>query len=564
MLIYAKQTGETFLYSENINQGSVNANGIDLLASFPKTAVVTAAFELPNGQVTSPKVLSLVSADTEIEGMHLWRYTFEAPITQYAGDLKISLFVTAEGATIALNRVTVTLGASVPYVIPSTSVSWDSILQIYNSMLAVRANILHDAELTGNTTAQNLTVTESLKVPTPTEDDEAATKGYVDELDKSSLKQVSSMPSNPSVGDIVQWVGGSAYKKGYFYKYNGSVWEEIKVQDTEATARWGNIGGTLTDQTDLATALGTKQEKQSLSLQTSNKNIVGAINEVNSVAKLANIAYACEDYIGLVDLLNVAERGLFKTGQSFYIVTMNVPDVWVEEIEEEDDPTEYTYTSEEDFISALVAGTLYIGYYHIHPLETQKVDLTNYRTKAEQDVIDNGKVDKLTDPSVSNRAIVQLPDGRIIGIEVIYANATPNSLVRRTGDGCVRVATPLANADATTKLYVDNAINGIKGIIIEASTNKTVNGLQVPSLTDEQLLAIYNATVAGKAVTITDATGKMHFTGVTADMISDEVFVSFVYFDKMVLEYGEGNATTYKEILTTADVQALLPKIIRI
>lgn len=98
------------------------------------------------------------------------------------------------------------------------------------------------------------------------------------------------------------------------------------------------------------------------------------------------------------------------------------------------------------------------------------------------------------------------------------------------------------------------------GVIVEASTNKTVNGLQVPSLTDDQLLAIYNATVAGKPVTITDATGKMHFTGVTADMVSDEVFVSFVYFDKMVLEYGEGNATTFKEILTTAD----LPKIIRI
>lgn len=86
------------------------------------------------------------------------------------------------------------------------------------------------------------------------------------------------------------------------------------------------------------------------------------------------------------------------------------------------------------------------------------------------------------------------------------------------------------------------------GVIIEAATNKTINGLQVPALTDEQLLAIYNATVAGKAVTITDATGMMHFSGVTADMVSDEVFVSFVYFDVMVLEYGEGDVTTFKAI----------------
>lgn len=86
------------------------------------------------------------------------------------------------------------------------------------------------------------------------------------------------------------------------------------------------------------------------------------------------------------------------------------------------------------------------------------------------------------------------------------------------------------------------------GIIVEAAANKTVNGLIVPDLSDDQLHAIYNATLAGKSVTITDATGMMHFTGVTADTVSDEVFVSFVYFDKMVLEYGEGGATTFKEV----------------
>lgn len=86
------------------------------------------------------------------------------------------------------------------------------------------------------------------------------------------------------------------------------------------------------------------------------------------------------------------------------------------------------------------------------------------------------------------------------------------------------------------------------GVTIIALNNKTVNGYSVPSLDDDQLLTIYNATVAGKSVTITDATGMMHFSGVTADMVSDEVFVSFLYFNKMILEYGEGDATTFKEI----------------
>lgn len=89
---------------------------------------------------------------------------------------------------------------------------------------------------------------------------------------------------------------------------------------------------------------------------------------------------------------------------------------------------------------------------------------------------------------------------------------------------------------------------GADAVIIEASANKTVNNYQVPQLTDEQLLQIYNAVVAGKPVTVTDATGSMHFSSLNADSVSGEVFVTMLYFDKMILEYSEGNQTTFTEI----------------
>lgn len=105
-----------------------------------------------------------------------------------------------------------------------------------------------------------------------------------------------------------------------------------------------------------------------------------------------------------------------------------------------------------------------------------------------------------------------------------------------------------ARLDDTGKIPPSQCPSEGSGFVITATSNKTVNGLQVPSLTDAQLHQIYNATVQGVAVTITDATGKMHFSGVTADSVSNDIFVSFLYFDKMVLEYGEGDVTTFKEI----------------
>lgn len=88
----------------------------------------------------------------------------------------------------------------------------------------------------------------------------------------------------------------------------------------------------------------------------------------------------------------------------------------------------------------------------------------------------------------------------------------------------------------TTEVNLDGYA---RQIAVVAESNRTVNGYQVPVLSNTQLITIYNGVVAGDSVVITDATGMMHFEGINADMISDEIFVSFRYFDKMLLEYDE-------------------------
>lgn len=86
------------------------------------------------------------------------------------------------------------------------------------------------------------------------------------------------------------------------------------------------------------------------------------------------------------------------------------------------------------------------------------------------------------------------------------------------------------------------------GLVVAAETNTAVNGYQVPVLSTEQVHAIYNAIISGKSVSIIDATEMMAFQGINTDVISEEIFVSFRYFDKMILEYSENGDITYKAL----------------
>lgn len=81
--------------------------------------------------------------------------------------------------------------------------------------------------------------------------------------------------------------------------------------------------------------------------------------------------------------------------------------------------------------------------------------------------------------------------------------------------------------------------------VVTAEQNTTVNGYQVPQLTGDQLVEIYNASVIGKPVTVIDATGMMYFQGINADVVSEEIFVSFRYFTAMILEYSENGTISF-------------------
>lgn len=98
-----------------------------------------------------------------------------------------------------------------------------------------------------------------------------------------------------------------------------------------------------------------------------------------SLAKKANQAKAYTSYETLVSDLNLEVDAGFSVGQSLFIETVDVPDLWVSSVA--DEASSYIYISDEQFISDLNSG-VQIGWYKLSFLETQKVDLTNYAKKA--------------------------------------------------------------------------------------------------------------------------------------------------------------------------------------
>ena len=120
-----------------------------------------------------------------------------------------------------------------------------------------------------------------------------------------------------------------------------------------------------------------KQNIEDNTLNTNNKTVPSAINEVNSIAKGANQALSYSNYQAMITVFNSLANNVYNVGQNVMIITLEVPDLWISGIESTSQS--YTYTTDEAFTTELATnGYVQVGYYRVSALETQKVDLTNY------------------------------------------------------------------------------------------------------------------------------------------------------------------------------------------
>ena len=112
------------------------------------------------------------------------------------------------------------------------------------------------------------------------------------------------------------------------------------------------------------------------------ENIENIAKKAETIAEGASQTLNYLDYEDMVTNFNAFDKNKFNTGRNIMIKKLNVPDAWIYGLSEE--YVDYTYTTDEDLISLLLSNEgLQVGYYILSPLETQKVDLTDY-TKQEQ------------------------------------------------------------------------------------------------------------------------------------------------------------------------------------
>ena len=93
----------------------------------------------------------------------------------------------------------------------------------------------------------------------------------------------------------------------------------------------------------------------------------------------ADVVISYASYKDLVDDFNNLSSAIYKVGQSVYIKTHDVPDLWIYDISSTSQT--YNYVSDESIIESLENnGTFQVGYYVFASLETLKVDLSDYVT----------------------------------------------------------------------------------------------------------------------------------------------------------------------------------------
>lgn len=153
-------------------------------------------------------------------------------------------------------------------------------------------------------------------------------------------------------------------------------WTETEQNEIISTA-------TTNVENNFASTIATIQSNSNNALNTAN-TANSTANTAKSIAEGANQALSYANYQAMITAFNSLADDVYRIGQNVMIVTLNVPDLWISEIEQTSEA--YTYTTDEAFTTLLQTnGYVKVGYYRLSPLETQKVDLTDYYTKEDTD-----------------------------------------------------------------------------------------------------------------------------------------------------------------------------------
>lgn len=324
--------------------------------------------------------------------------------------------------------------------------------------------------------------------------------------------------------------------------------------------------------------LNDKQNTEDNSLDTTSKTVVGAINEVNSIAKGTNQALSFANYSAMITEFNSLTGDEYSVGQNIMVVTLEVPDLWISGIESTS--STYTYTTDEAFTTAMATnGYVQVGYYKLSALETQKVDLTDYVTNTDYasnntggvvktntnygtSVDSNGSLRGTTKTyedygSMHNLGLISkvILENVITGKGLVsntdYAGSDTGGVIR-TGSSYGTTMSASGNLRAVVKTYEDYSSAGTYMLVGKGTLENVIEG---KGLVDQTALAGKQDTLtAGTGIDITSNTistaGEVIYCGnsATAAATQDKtasVDNSFTLHDGAMIRITFSNGQTY-------------------
>ena len=142
-----------------------------------------------------------------------------------------------------------------------------------------------------------------------------------------------------------------------------------------STALSTGLSQRISTDISLSTELSSKISTEILNRASADTSLSTALSTTTAIAKGAQQGITFNSYFELVQFFNqTGLENIYNIGQSVYIATIDVPDLW---ISSGSYYLSYTYTNDDDLIAQLSSG-VHIGNYIFKELETEKVDLTSY------------------------------------------------------------------------------------------------------------------------------------------------------------------------------------------
>lgn len=221
---------------------------------------------------------------------------------------------------------------------------------------------------------------------------------------------------------------------------------------------------------NFASTIATIQSNSSNALNTAN-TANNTANTAKSIAEGANQALSYANYQAMITAFNSLADDVYRIGQNVMIVTLNVPDLWISEIEQTSEA--YTYTTDEAFTTLLQTnGYVKVGYYRLSPLETQKVDLTDYYTK-EDTVSKISEMISVDDVQINGTSIVS--DG-VANVPIASANNVGLVKILSANGVYIDNNNDLA-INKATDTQIKNGLAAFRPIVPANQSNATFYGL---------------------------------------------------------------------------------------